>query len=91
MTCDLIGNYQNAFMIIHSNGSLYLVDQHAASEKSLYVQLLNRNNLFPVKYSGPFLDIENIYDEVLTEKKEKLEKLGWVYNIKSRGKIFITV
>ena len=38
--CDIIGNFGDGFILLHFDGCLYLVDQHAASEKSLFLQYL---------------------------------------------------
>ena len=68
-TCDIVGNFDKSFIIIHWQGKFYLVDQHAASEKSLYIQFIKSNKLFPVDFSGPSIQIENIYSEVLKEEQ----------------------
>lgn len=38
--CDIIGNFGDGFILVHFEGYLYLVDQHAASEKSLFLQYM---------------------------------------------------
>lgn len=63
--CQVLGNIGNAFIICHFQGKIYLVDQHAASEKSLYIRFLNEKNLLPQNYEGKPFEVENIYNEVL--------------------------
>jgi DNA mismatch repair ATPase MutL len=50
--CQIIGNFGNAFIICYYDGKIYLVDQHAASEKSLYMRFIEEKKLLPSAYEG---------------------------------------
>lgn len=50
--CQILGNFGTAFIICCHAGRIYLVDQHAASEKSLFMKFLGEKNLLPEAYEG---------------------------------------
>lgn len=75
--CDIIGNFGDGFILVHFEGYLYLVDQHAASEKSLFLQyMINPARKYSVDVN--FLTcIPNYYRSTLIEKAEDIKKEGW--------------
>lgn len=89
--CQILGNFNKAFIVCSHNSNIYLIDQHAASEKSLYVRLLGERNLLPEVYEGEPIQVENIYRQVLEEEEAVLRELGWTYEIVNRGPVFTTV
>lgn len=50
--CQILGNFGKAFIVCSYNQALYLIDQHAASEKSLYVRFLKEKKLLPESHQG---------------------------------------
>jgi DNA mismatch repair ATPase MutL len=77
--CDIIGNFENGFILIHFEGFLYLVDQHAASEKSLFLQYM----INPTKKYSSKVDykcyLPNYYRATLAEKAEEINSQGWKF------------
>ena len=63
--CDIIGNFGDGFILVHYEGYLYLVDQHAASEKSLFLQyLINPHQKYSIDVEL-VLEIPNYYRSTL--------------------------
>lgn len=77
--CDIIGNFGDGFILVHFEGHLYLVDQHAASEKSLFLQcMINPTKKYSV--DANFLTfLPNYYRETLADKTETIRKEGWEF------------
>ena len=79
--CDIIGNFGDGFIVVHYEGYLYLVDQHAASEKSLFLQYL----INPVKKYSTGINfmtfLPNYYRSTLEEKYDVFDKEGWSFEI----------
>ena len=48
-----------------------MIDQHAASEKSLYISYLSKNVRRPVSYQSTVY-VENLFKEVLEEHSVKM-------------------
>jgi len=65
--CQIIGNFADAFILCFYEGKIYMIDQHAASEKSLYMRFINEKTMVPEKYEGEAFQVDNIYMEVLGE------------------------
>jgi DNA mismatch repair ATPase MutL len=83
---DVIGNVDNGFILLHTRKSFYLLDQHAISEKSLYLQLLEEGKVGE-EPSDEVVEIENVYGEVVETERKGLESLGWKYSVVERGKL----
>lgn len=77
--CEIIGNFENGFIVIHFEGLLYLVDQHAASEKSLFLQyMLNPTKKYTTEASY-LTFLPNYYRETLEEHRQQINDQGWVF------------
>ncbi len=75
--CDIIGNFENGFILIHYEGYLYLVDQHAASEKSLFLQyMINPTKKYTAKVDYNCY-LPNYYRSTLTDKMTEITSEGW--------------
>ena len=66
-----MGNFANSFIIVYYNRKIYMIDQHAASEKSLYISYLSKNVRRPVSYQSTVY-VENLFKEVLEEHSVKM-------------------
>lgn len=81
--CEVVGNFANSFIVLHHCGRLYVVDQHAASEKLLYVSYLSEDVRKPVKLGrrAPDIQIRNLYRHTLAESRRELSELGWDFEV----------
>ncbi len=77
--CDIIGNFGDGFILVHFEGYLYLIDQHAASEKSLFLQyMISPTKKYSVDVNYKTF-LPNYFRSTLFEKEEVIRKEGWEF------------
>lgn len=85
----IIGQVFDTYIIVEKEDDLFYIDQHAAHERIIYNQFLEKlendmdiqDLLLPYKYN-----IENNYD-FFNEKKDVFKKMGIEYNIVDQNEI----
>ncbi len=77
----IVGQVFNTYWIIEQNGSLYLIDQHAAHERAIYEELTeklkNKESVSQLLVVPVVLKLTQKQKLTLEENKEKLEELGF--------------
>ena len=82
---NIVGQFFNTYWILEQNGSVYLIDQHAAHERILYDDLLNQKQnvlsqrlLMPqaVNLSAKEMDIFNRNKDIFTGMGFDVEEFG---------------
>ena len=78
---QLIGQLFDTYWLVESDETLYIVDQHAAHEKVLYEQTMQRlrNKEFTSQMVSPpiVLNVTPREESVLKERMEELERIGF--------------
>ncbi len=70
-----IGQAFHLFLIAEKDNDLYLVDQHAAHERVLYDDILNKKSIQPLLVPIK-IEVDQLTDEFLTAHGNVYEKLG---------------
>ncbi|MBN2737321.1 MAG: DNA mismatch repair endonuclease MutL [Spirochaetales bacterium] len=80
-----LGQLWNLFLLAQMNDSFYMIDQHAAHEKILFVKLMEQETLaqellFPICF-----ELDDEEDEQLSRQKKELSEYGISLNRQSMG------
>lgn len=77
-----IGQFNGTYLIFQDSNNLYVIDQHAASERIRYEKILkNKSNFSSVNLLIPIkLDLSNFDFEKIKEKINELNEIGFSFN-----------
>ncbi|NPA39316.1 MAG: DNA mismatch repair endonuclease MutL [Thermodesulfobacteria bacterium] len=87
-----LGTFKNAYFIFEINDELYIIDQHALSERVIFEELLQRYSknftkqelLIPVLLNTEAVDYEKLKDTV-----SKLNELGFSLEVIDTGEVIL--
>lgn len=75
---NIIGQYQNTYILIEKDDGLEIVDQHIAEERYNYEKLReNKNIISQMLFVSDTIEISNTEAEIIKENMEKFEKFGF--------------
>ncbi len=81
----IIGVYANTYILLETEGELVIIDQHAAHERILFEELLNKKFTQEMKMPSQLLlkplklNVTQLELAALTEYKEQIQQLGFDY------------
>ncbi|MFC1743492.1 DNA mismatch repair endonuclease MutL [Candidatus Riflebacteria bacterium] len=91
---NILGQFDDCFILGTSGKSILIVDQHVAHERVLFEKLMKQYSVAPIKSQALLFPCEMKLlpgeSPIIRENQEIFEKLGFCFSFERDGAIFVT-